>query len=228
MADHLALYTLSHKGLRARLFKVSIKAGALDYNNQAAVNAFYKELRAVGTQMYLHHEWEERAIHPLLRDEVPGCVEHLETTHREARHRFDQLASHLDKAREQTTVGKKQALGLEFYLALNRFIIFFLEHLNDEEEHVQPALWNLSTPKELAAVAETPIDAPPEQLRANLVMIIAAANIEELIDLFAKMKARTRPTAFQNAVKLAERILSARDWKTLKSRVGIDNGTNGS
>jgi len=221
MADHLALYTVIHKGLRARLFKVSTIAGALNYTDQAAINAFYKELEGVGIQMRLHHDWEERAIHPLLADEVPGGAEHLEAAHREARHRFDMLATHLDKTRKQATAEKKQALGLEFYLALNRFIVFFLEHLDDEEEHAQPALWNLSTTEELATVAETPINAPPEQLKANLVMVIAAANMEELMDLFTKMKASTPPAAFQNAVKLAERILDGTDWETLKSRMGL-------
>jgi hypothetical protein len=227
MVDHVALYTLIHKGLRARLFKVSTKAGSLDYTDEAALHAFYEELQAVGTQMLLHHDWEERAIHPLLADEVPGGAEHLEAAHRDARHRFDFLTTHLEKTRKQATAEKKQGLGLEFYLALNRFIIFFLEHLDDEEERVQPALWNLSTTEELVAAAERPVNASPEQWKANLVMVIAAANMEELNDLFVKMKARTPAGAFQNAVNLAERILDAHDWEILKSRIGIDEETDG-
>jgi hypothetical protein len=227
MADHFAVYTLIHKGLRARLFKVSTKAGTLDYTNEGALNALYEELQAVGTQMRLHHDWEERAIHPLLADDVPGGAEHLEAAHREAHHRFDFLTAHLDKTRKQATAEKKQALGLEFYLALNRFIIFFLEHLDDEEERAQPALWNLSTTKELVAAAERPLNASPEQWKANLVMVIAAANMAELTDLFVKIKARTPAGAFQNTVNLAERILDAHDWEILKSRIGIDEETDG-
>jgi hypothetical protein len=172
--------------------------------------------------MRLHHDWEERAIHPLLADEVPGCAEHLEEEHRVAQHRFDSLITHLDKTRKQSEAEKQQALGLEFYLALNRFIAFFLQHLNEEEERVQPALWNLSTTKELRDVAQTAFNVTPEQVKANLVMVIAAVNIEELTSLFTSMKESAPAAAFQNAVNLAERILNSQDWETLKSRIGIE------
>lgn len=221
MVSHVALYTPVHKGLRARLFRVSTKAGTLDYADQAARDAFYNECKALGTQMRLHHDWEERAIHPLLADEVPGCAEHLEEEHRVAQHRFDSLITHLDKTRKQPGAEKQWALGLEFYLALNRFIAFFLQHLNEEEERVQPALWDLSTTEELIDVAKTAISVTSEHAKANLVMIVAAVNIEELTSLFTYLKESMPAAAFQNAVNLAERILNTQDWETLKSRMGI-------
>jgi hemerythrin-like domain-containing protein len=221
MVTHVALYTLVHKGLRARLFKVSTKAGTLNYADQAARDAFYNECKAFGTQMRLHHDWEERTIHPLLADEVPGCAEHLEEEHLMAHHRFDSLMTHLDKTRKQPETEKQRALGLEFYLALNRFITFFLQHLNEEEERVQPALWNLSTTQELIDVLQKAINTTPEQVKANLVMIIAAVNIEELTSLFSHMKESMPAASFQNATNLAERILNAREWEMLKSRMGL-------
>lgn len=171
--------------------------------------------------MRLHHDWEERAVHPLLADEVPGCAEHLEEEHRVLQHRFDSLIAHLDKMRKQTGAEKQRALGLEFYLALNRFIAFFLPHLDEEEERVQPALWDLSTTEELIDVAKTAISVTSEQAKANLVMMVAAVNIEELTSLFTYLKEGMPAAAFQSAVNFAERILNAQDWETLKSRMGI-------
>lgn len=219
MAIYLALYTPVHKGLRARLFRVSTKAGTLDYADHAALDAFYYEFEAVGLQMRLHHGWEERALHPLLATEVPGCVEHLEDEHRKAHDRFDRLITHLDVTRKQSEPEKQRARGLEFYLALNRFITFFLRHLDEEEERAQPALWNLSTPEELTGAVKTSFDVPTEQAKANLVMVIAGANVEELVSLFTHMKGSVPTAALQNALNLAERILNARDWETLKSRL---------
>ncbi|MDD1721707.1 MAG: hemerythrin domain-containing protein [Euryarchaeota archaeon] len=219
MAIHLALYTPIHKGLRARLFRVSTKAGTLDYADQAALDAFYYEFEAVGAQMRLHHQWEERGLHPLLASEVPGCAEHLEEEHRKAHNRFDHLITHLDVTRKQSEPENQRALGFEFYLALNRFIAFFLHHLDKEEERAQPALWNLSTTEELTGAVQTSFDVPPEQAKANLVMVIAATNVEELVSLFAHMKESVPTAALQNALNLAERILNARDWETLKSRL---------
>ncbi len=219
MATHIALYTPIHKGLRARLCRIATKAGTLDYADQAALDAYYHEFEAIGLQMYLHHEWEERALHPLLSTEVPDCVEHLEKEHREAHDRLDHLKAHLNVTRKQLGPDKRQARGLEFYLALNRFITFFLHHLDEEEERAQPALWNLSTTEELISAVQTSFDVPSEEAKANLVMVIAAVNVEELISLFTYMQENVPASALQNALKLAERILNPRDWEMLKSRL---------
>ncbi len=166
-----------------------------------------------------HHEWEEHALHPLLTTEVPDCVEHLEKEHREAHARFDHLITHLDATRKQLEPEKLRERGLEFYLALNRFITFLLHHLDEEEERVQPALWNLSTTEELTDAVQTSFDMPPEQAKAYLVTVIAAANVEELVSLFAYMKERVPAPALQNAFNLAKRILNPQDWEKLKARL---------
>ncbi|MGZ4912660.1 MAG: hemerythrin domain-containing protein [Halobacteriota archaeon] len=219
MASRIALYTPVHKGLRAHLCRMSTKAGSLDYADQAALDAFYHEFEAVGVQMRLHHDWEERALHPLVSIEVPGCVEHLEKEHREAHDRFDRLVTHLDITRKQSEPEKQRARGLEFYLALNRFITFFLHHLDDEEERVQPALWNLSTTGELIDAVRTSFDVPREQAKVNLVMVIAAANVEELVSLFTYMEENVPAPALQGALNLAKRILNQQDWEALQSRL---------
>jgi hypothetical protein len=82
-------------------------------------------------------------------------------------------------------------------------------------------LWNLSTTQELIDVLQKAINTTPEQVKANLVMIIAAVNIEELTPLFSHMKESMPAASFQNAINLAERILNAREWEMLKSRMGI-------
>lgn len=57
---------------------------------------------------------------------------------------FDELVNHFDgilgKPMEFDKLGE---LCLEFYRALNRFISFYLGHINKEEEYIQPAIWHL-------------------------------------------------------------------------------------
>jgi hypothetical protein len=43
--SRVALYTLVHKGLRARLSNVSVKAGTLNYADQAALDAFLNKCK---------------------------------------------------------------------------------------------------------------------------------------------------------------------------------------
>lgn len=103
----------------------------------------------MGTNLRLHADHEEHFVHPLLSDRMPGGAEKLEADHRIMYDMIDTLVTHFEgvRARDPAFAGR-QALGLEFYLALNRFIAFYVTHINDEEEEAQPVSWRLRTDEE--------------------------------------------------------------------------------
>ena len=50
-------------------------------------------------------------------------------------------------------------------------------------------------------------------------MIIAAANVDELLSIFTNLKQSVPTAALQNAMNVAERILSPQDWEKLESQI---------
>ncbi len=158
MSNELPIYTPAHMGLRFRLYTLAITAGKLDDTNQTALEAFYQELATTQALIRFHDQWEEEGIHPLLAGKVPGGAERLEEEHRALEHMLDNLVASVNGIRSTAAdFEKRPALGLECYLALNRFIEFLVGHLNDEEEQIQPTLWRLCTNEELiAAVRHMP------------------------------------------------------------------------
>lgn len=217
------VYTLIHKGYRGRLFKMSMTAGTLDYTDQTALDAFDDEVKAMDAYIRLHAWHEERFIHPLLSARMPGGADKLNAEHRAIEHMLDGLSSHYESMKAQDVpVERHQALGLEYYRALNRFIAYFMMHIDDEEEHAQPTLWSLCTYDELlAAWGEIIASLTPEQATESLEMLIPAANQEELVNLFAAIREGAPPELFENATTIAAQLLSKQDWAALKARFGM-------
>jgi hemerythrin-like domain-containing protein len=217
------IYTPIHKGLRSRLFKTSVKAGTLDYTDQASLQEFSDEFSSLVESIRVHHTMEENFYHPLLAERVPGGAEKLDEEHQTVEHLLHNLKAHLDRIRSKSTkFEKRKELCLEFYLAFNRFIAFFLGHIDAEEEHYQPTLRNLFTIEELdkAEIALIASQKPEEGLE-NWQMMLGGANTDELANLLVRARIALPPEVIQGGLQLAESALSARDLVALKAKAGV-------
>jgi len=217
------IYTHIHKGWRNRLFQMSAKAGKLDFTDQASLDAFHGELKSMVAGIRLHHHnMEEKYIHPLLSTRVPGGTERLDKQHRHVDHLLDNLLLHFNGIRSQAAdFEKRRDLGLEFYLAFNRFISFFFIHIDQEEEQVQPTLWNLCTTEELETAWRAILtNQTPAEAMENLEMILSSASLDELANLLGFAKTSLAPEQFKIGLDFAQSILDPHDWSALRPRVG--------
>ena len=139
LQSQVDLYGGPHKGQRLRFFMISKASGTLDVNDQNAVAALESELASFRDNMFLHANIEEKFIHPLLSERVPGGADKLNEDHRIMHKQFDELVGCLGEIKKKP----RDELSLEFYLAWNRFISFYFNHIDYEEEHVMPMLWEL-------------------------------------------------------------------------------------
>jgi hypothetical protein len=222
-SEQVDVYTGVHKGQRQRLFSLAIRAGQMDYTDPSALEAFLPELRNLKEEFRLHASLEEKYVHPLLSKRVPGGARKLSKDHFEMHQHFDDLVLHYENI--MGTVGtfeKQRELGLEFYRAWNRFISFYLSHINVEEEEIMPTLWTLCRNEELADVFASIIASQtPAEFSENLEMILPAMNADERSGILLYGKTHMPQQAFQEACELAKRVLDPRDWGVLKHRVGI-------
>jgi hemerythrin-like domain-containing protein len=220
---HPPIYTPIHKGIRNKLFEVSVKAGKVDYADPAAVNGLYDEFASLVASIRGHHTMEENFYHPLLADRVPGGPEQLEEEHETVEHLMNNLVAHLDRIRSKSAKFEKcRELGLEFYLAFNRFIAFFLNHIDGEEEYYEPTLRNLCNIEELENTEISLIGSQkPEEGLQNLKMMLAAASVDDLAELVARARAALPPEVMQGGFQLAESMLSAQDFAALKAKLGV-------
>jgi len=221
LKNQVDLYTGIHKGQRARFSMISKAAGTLNTNDPNALSEFEAELASFRDHMFLHANLEEKFIHPLLAERVPGGANRLNEDHRIMHKQFDDLLAVFGEIRKKPAdFEKREDISQEFYLAWNRFIVFYFNHVDYEEEYVMSSLWKLCTSEELFNVfRQVMADQTPNQLMGNLGMMLPAMNPAERAMILNQAKATMPPEAFQAVLKLAERVLSPEDWSKLKTMI---------
>ena len=223
MSSQIDLYRDVHKGQRRRFFNIAAQAGILDYTDQKALDELYDELCSFREHMRLHARLEEKFIHTVLSQRVPGGARQLEEDHRVIRQEFDDMITYFDGVRAKPVDFEKRGeLALEFYRAWSRFIAFYFVHIDREEEQIMPVLWKLCTVEELAETHKLMItNQKMEELVEDFEMILPNANLQERVEILGTVQVLTSPEAYQEFLKLAERILEPNDWANLKTKLGL-------
>ena len=219
MKNQVDLYTGIHKGQRTRFSSISKAAGTLNLNDQNAISSLEAELISFRDHMHVHAGLEEKFIHPLLAERVPGGADRLNEDHIVMRKTFDDLLACFGELKKKPAdFEKREDLSQEFYLAWNRFIVFYFNHINYEEENAATSLSKLCTNDELLNVfRKVMADQTPNQLMDNLTMMLPAMSLSERLMILNQAKAAMPPEAFQAVLKLAEHVLAPEDWAALKN-----------
>ncbi len=223
MSPNIDLYRDVHKGQRRRFFDILTQAGTLDYTDPKALDALYNELYSFREHMRLHASLEERFIHTILTQRIPGGARRLEEDHRIIHQEFDELITHIEGARTRTSdVEERAELALEFYRAWSRFITLYFLHINREEEQIMPSLWKLCTVKELAETHKLMInDQKKQELFEDFRMILPAANPQERVEILGMLEVLTSPDVYREFLQLAERLFEPKDWANLKTELRL-------
>lgn len=200
---------------------VSKAAGTLNLNHQNELNMLETELTSFRDHMYVHAGLEEKFIHPLLAERIPGGANRLNDDHRLMHKQFDDLITCFGELKKKPAdFEKREDLHQEFYLAWNRFIVFYFNHIDYEEEYAATSLSRLCTNEELFNVfKQVMADQTPQQLMGNLSMMLPAMSPAERAMILNQAKAAMPPEAFQGVLKLAEHVLTPEDWSTLKAMI---------
>ena len=223
MQSQIDFYTGPHKGQRAEFSKISKAAGALNINDQNAITALEEELIRFRENMYFHARLEEKFVHPLLSQRIPGGADRLNEDHKIMHKQLDELLACFEEIKNKPAdFEKPEELSLEFYRAWARFTAFYLNHIDYEEENAMPSLWKLCTNDELSETfKKILVDQTPKELTDNLTLMLPAMNPKERVMILTAGRATMPPEAFQAVLKIAEQVLTAEDFASLKNSLKL-------
>jgi hypothetical protein len=224
LRNQVDLYTNIHKGQRFRFFMISKIIGSMNASDQNALTALENELISFQEHMYLHAGHEENVIHPLLSERVPGGANRLNEDHRIMHRQFDELDRCFGEIKEKPTdFEKREEQCLEFYLAWNRFLSFYFDHINYEEEYVMPTLWKLCASDELVDTFRKVLaDQTPKELMDSYGMMLPATSPTERVMILKRGQAVMPPEVFQGTLKVAEQVLTLDDWVSIKKMLKLE------
>jgi hypothetical protein len=223
LQSQIDFYIGPHKGQRAEFSKISKAAGTLNISDQKAILSLEEELNIFREDMFVHARLEEKFVHPLLSQRVPGGADKLNEDHKIMHKQFDELLACFEEIKKKPEDFEKvEDLSLEFYRAWSRFTAFYLNHIDYEEEHVMPSLWKLCTNDELLeAFKKILADQTPKELMNNIKLMLPAMNQKERVMILTAGRATTPPEAFQAALKIVEQVLTAEDFTSLKTALKL-------
>ena len=205
-------------------FSKIIKAtGTLNISDRKAISSLEEELNMLREEMYAHVRLEEKFVHPLLSQRVPGGADRLNEDHKIVHKQLDELLACFGEIKKKPADFEKvEELSLEFYRAWARFTAFYLKHIDYEEENVMPSLWKLCTNDELLETFKKILaDQTPKELMNSIKFMLPAINPKERVIIITAGRAASTPETFQAALKVVEQVLTAEDFTSLKTALKL-------
>jgi len=213
-------YAPIHKGLRLALSRLTVRLGAVDAEDPAAVGEMMAALRAQLAISASHLRHEDLVIHEALRQFAPGAVEDLERDHAHHRQSFAELETLV--AQVEAT-GDRVASLRTLYLAFSRFVADDFAHMAHEETEVLPVLQALFTDAELMAMEHQILASiAPDMKAQTLALIFPALRPAERLAMALGARQSIPPEVFAGFCALAFAALAPADAEGLAEGLNMN------
>jgi hypothetical protein len=167
-------------------------------------------------ELHNHAHTEETYVHPILAQRVPGGARKLEQDHAEMHRQLDDVVAMAETMSTSVPSTESKAMYQELYLAWNRFVAFYLQHIDFEEEQAQPELWRLCSDDEVRGIFGRIIGSEaPEMLAFDLGIMLPAVGRGERVEM-VKALGNAPPEMLKMFSDISQRVLSPEDHQDLK------------
>ena len=217
-SNRFDIYKEVHKGVRKALFDLATLSGSTDFHNLESLQNLKAQFGRTYNLLETHAHSEDTYVEPLVQECEPETASALSKTHAA----LEVDISTLQKQLNGIDGSQDEAItqGRSFYLGLTRFIGAYLQHIADEEQIVQPLLWDkFSDSKLMETSIEIRANIPPPVMGNFLNCMIPAMNHGERVSMLSGMKQAAPPEVFSGVCKLAEGLLSKDDWASLEQSI---------
>ncbi len=154
-----------HKYVSYMLSELERLIAKTDFRNMPQVSEVLIQFDGIEALMKGHAQWEESAIHELLRRKKLEIQHGIEVDHRNHDVKFKEFRELLDAIMANVDEQEQLNLGYQFYIGYRKFIGDNLIHLHDEETIIMPELQKQYSDEELRNVEFNTYDKMnPEQM----------------------------------------------------------------
>ena len=182
------LYYAVHKGLRLASARMLIALGQLDPFDRDAVAAALKQLDDHIAMGMSHLTHENREIHTVVEQRLPGASDHAGEDHDhhvEAFEELRRLAADLVAAEGEARPARLRKLYQRFAL----FVADDFKHMHEEETEIQPQIEAHFSASEITGIRERIVGAiAPEKMVLFMRAMMGAASRPERVGMVTGMK----------------------------------------
>ncbi|MCF3109639.1 hypothetical protein LL912_12740 [Niabella sp. CC-SYL272] len=214
------LFNRAHKALRGLMCSTLIRLQQADLTGEYSLKQCCRDINLVIELLEEHAILEDHYILPSLPPEARSSVLFFEQQHLEDKMLCSNLKE-LMKKMENATTGSLRASGVPVLLqAYISFAVFNLQHMNMEEQLLNPLLWLKYTDVELEQiVAEAIKKSPSKNHMLFLGLMIEHQNDEELYTWICNIRQTAAAAVFQQLEALSNQVLPEARLNALKQRI---------
>lgn len=219
-AGRFDMYCSIHKALRQFMAHTLGHLGALDVDDADERHAVLDGVDTLLQAMRSHLQHENDFLHTAIEARRPGG----------ARPTADEHLQHLDaivnledesRALRDAPEAQRAPLALALYRHLAEFVGDNLVHMQVEETRNNAELWALYTDDELVAIHDRLLAIiPPAEMALLARWMAAALSVAELAVLFADLRQKAPPPAFEALLDVARAQIDGRRWAQLARALG--------
>jgi hypothetical protein len=203
-------YYREHKYISFMLSEFERLVAQSNFRNKVHVDFLLDQLDGIEDLLKSHAEWEESAIHELLRKKNLDLHREIELDHKEHNIKFKKLREILNSVVASSCEHEKLEFGYQFYLLYRKFVGDNLIHLHHEETVIMPALHKVYSDDELRSVEfRTYCEMQPEHM------------VDMMLTLFPHMNLCDREF-FLREIKNAEPVKFLEAWESISNHLESD------
>jgi hypothetical protein len=201
------LFKSVHKGLRALLADTLLQLQQTDFLIADQATVAVERIKLVLLLMHRHTKWEEDFIFPKLGTESQSMISFFTNQH----YHTDALTLNMDILIcgfvEAKTNTEKEAVANNLLNAFVEFLAYNFNHMNMEEQLINPLLWNNNNDNELRALQLQHLNASTSRSEQVFLqwMLIHNTN-RELASWMNSMNQKS--TQFNLVYDLAQKVLA--------------------
>ncbi len=214
------IYQGIHKGLRAWMTDVLVRAGRVDYTDVDEVAELAGSVRALLHVLRHHLTMENQFVHPAMERAIPGSTQTIATEHVHHERAIALIEGDL-RGLEQAQALARAAAAQRLYRRLALFVAENFEHMNVEETEHNAVLWATCSDPEIAEIEQTIIAAhSPEDMVEVLRWMVPAMAAPERAAMFTGIRMNAPAEVFQMLLGAVRPHLSERDYVKLCAAIG--------
>ncbi len=194
------LYSKIHKAHRKDLFAISDELARADFSDAAQVSHLRDKIKKRITHLREHSQHEERFIHPLY--EKVGNQAALFS------HEHNDLENSLDLLEKMIADDNHDAQKI--YAQFNRFIAFYLRHIDDEESAQREILWkHYDNDRLMNVMKDFQQSRTSQESMQDLEFLLPCLNIHEATEILMGVKKSVPESVFQSVLYMVEKSFSS-------------------
>ncbi|RFS26942.1 hypothetical protein DVR12_03920 [Chitinophaga silvatica] len=214
------LFNKAHKALRALLCNVLIELQQTDFSVSAESDSCISKIRLVLEVLHEHAQLEDNFIFPLLCPNAESIRAYFARQHIEDEALTLDLSIALDNIENAQTALQLSIAAISLQQQYIGFVAFNLNHMNMEEEIINPYLWSVYSDGALERLsAEAVRNNPPKHDAMFVGLMLEHLNNYEILSWLRNIRKEAPANVFQHFYNKSKEVLTSSRFNKIEKQL---------